>query len=66
MNQGKLFAYAMNENNPQYQQAITRENALYQRRNDLRSEFGRDYTRIIFSEAYRRLKRNTSFLCSRE
>lgn len=59
MNQGKLFAYAMNDKNPQYQQAISRENNLYQRRNDLRSEFGRDYTRIIFSEAYRRLKRKT-------
>ena len=32
---------------------------LYQRSNDLRSEFGRDYTRIIFSQAYRRFKHKT-------
>jgi len=59
MAKGKFLAYAMNENNPQYQQAIIRQEDLYQRRNDLRSDFGRDYTRIIFSEAYRRLKRKT-------
>ena len=51
--------YAMDEHHPQYKKAISREEDLYQRRNDLRSEFGRDYTRIIFSEAYRRLKNKT-------
>jgi len=49
----------MDENHSLYRQAISRQNELYQRRNDLRSEFGRDYTRIIFSQAYRRLKHKT-------
>ena len=47
---------AMNETNPNYSKAISRLEPLYQRSNDLRSEFGRDYTRIIFSQAYRRLR----------
>lgn len=55
----KMSAYAMNENHPDYQQAISRQDDLYYRENDLRTNFGRDYTRIIFSEAYRRLKRKT-------
>lgn len=56
----KLFEdVAMNESNPDYANAIERLEPLYQRSNDLRSEFGRDYTRIIFSQAYRRLKHKT-------
>ena len=56
----KIFEHvAMNENNPDFQKAISRLKPLYQRSNDLRSEFGRDYTRIIFSLAYRRLKHKT-------
>lgn len=50
---------AMNENNPDFKKAITRICPIYKRSNDLRSEFGRDYTRIIFSLAYRRLKHKT-------
>lgn len=50
---------AMNENNPDFKNAITRICPIYKRSNDLRSEFGRDYTRIIFSLAYRRLKHKT-------
>ncbi len=50
---------ALNETHPDYQKAIARLEPLYQRNNDLRSEFGRDYTRIIFSQAYRRLKHKT-------
>ncbi|MCI9094289.1 MAG: HD domain-containing protein [Coprobacillus sp.] len=59
MSNQKFINAAMNENHPQYIMAIHREGDLYQRRNDLRSPFGRDYTRIIFSEAYRRLKHKT-------
>lgn len=55
----KMINVAMNENHPDYLIAIQRQEVLYQRRNDLRSEFGRDYTRIIFSQAYRRLKHKT-------
>lgn len=50
---------AMNENNPDFKNAIKRIYPIYKRSNDLRSEFGRDYTRIIFSLAYRRLKHKT-------
>lgn len=59
MNKQTFQEYAMNEDHPQYIHAIHREDELYQRRNDLRTPFGRDYTRIIFSEAYRRLKHKT-------
>ena len=59
MTNQKFINEAMNENHPQYSIAIHRQEDLYQRRNDLRSQFGRDYTRIIFSEAYRRLKHKT-------
>lgn len=51
--------YALNEKHPDFQKAIARNKPLYQRKNDLRNEFGRDYTRIIFSQAYRRLKHKT-------
>lgn len=61
----KFEQYAMNKNHPQYSLAIQRQDKLYQRRNDLRSDFGRDYTRIIFSQAYRRLKHKTQVFCSR-
>lgn len=59
MKEYKMQQFAMNEKNPDYQKAIQRVEPLYQRRNDLRSDFGRDYTRIIFSQAYRRLKHKT-------
>lgn len=55
----KMSQVKMCEDHPDYQIAITREDKIYHRRNDLRSEFGRDYTRIIFSQAYRRLKHKT-------
>lgn len=59
MRNKKFSSVAMTENHPDYQQAICREEDLYTRRNDLRGDFGRDYTRIIFSQAYRRLKNKT-------
>ena len=42
------------EKNPKWQQCIKRENTLYNRGNDIRSEFERDYTRLLHCEAYRR------------
>lgn len=59
MTRNLFKAEAMDEFNPDYKNAIRRLEPLYQRNNDLRSEFGRDYTRIIFSQAYRRLKHKT-------
>ncbi|MFV0396165.1 MAG: deoxyguanosinetriphosphate triphosphohydrolase family protein [Coprobacillaceae bacterium] len=50
---------AMVEGHPNYEIATTREESLYGRRNDIRSDFGRDYTRIVFSQGYRRMKHKT-------
>lgn len=55
----KMSNMRMDETNPFYSLAISRKNEIYKRRNDLRSDFGRDYTRIIFSQGYRRLKHKT-------
>jgi hypothetical protein len=42
--------------NPNWAQHISREETLYKRPGDLRSEFERDYTRIIHAKGYRRVK----------
>lgn len=54
-----LVDYAANENNAKWKNIIRRKQPLYSRSNDIRSEFERDYTRIIHSTAYRRLKHKT-------
>ena len=54
------------ENNPKWENIIKRENKLYSRNNDIRSEFERDYTRVINSTAYRRLKHKTQVFFSPE
>lgn len=46
--------YAANSNNLKWANMIKREEKLYSRGNDIRSEFERDYTRVIHSNAYRR------------
>jgi len=51
--------YASNENNVDWKNHIEREIPLYQRKNDIRSKYERDYTRILHSLAYRRLKHKT-------
>ena len=50
---------AANINNPKWKQLITRPTELYSRADDVRSPFSRDYTRILHSMAYRRLKHKT-------
>ena len=45
--------------NEKLMQAIHRENSLYYRNNEVRTQFERDYTRILHSLAYRRLKHKT-------
>lgn len=54
-----LSDYAMVEGHPKYKQAIKREHAIYTRAYDIRTPFVRDYTRLIFSQGYRRLKNKT-------
>lgn len=41
------------------EELIRRESSLYKRATDPRSQFARDYTRILHSQAYRRLKHKT-------
>ncbi|MBO6232466.1 MAG: HD domain-containing protein [Clostridia bacterium] len=57
---------AANENNPKWNNMIKREKELYSRNNDIRSEFERDYTRIIHSNAYKRMKHKTQVFFSPE
>ena len=56
----KQFAsVAMSEKHKNWERITQRENELYSRLDDIRSPFARDYTRILHSLAYRRLKHKT-------
>ena len=55
---------AANSNNPNWNNMIKREDILYKRENDIRSDFERDYTRILHCNAYRRLKHKTQVFFS--
>lgn len=61
-----LKSVAANEKNPKWQNMIKREHELYERNNNIRSDFERDYTRIIHCSAYRRLKHKTQVFFSPE
>ena len=62
----KFENYASTPKNSNWEHIITREQPLYERNNDLRDDFQRDYTRIIHSNAYRRLKHKTQVFFSPE
>ena len=55
---------AANEKNPKWETMIKREKELYSRGSDIRSEFERDYTRVIHCSAYRRMKHKTQVFFS--
>lgn len=58
--QEKAFeTVAATEGNPHWEELTARCQNLYEREEDVRSPFGRDYTRILHSLAYRRLKHKT-------
>ena len=62
----KFENYAATPDNPLWKNIIKRETKLYNRNNDIRDEFQRDYTRIIHCNAYRRLKHKTQVFFSPE
>lgn len=61
-----LKEFAATETNQKWNNIINRENDLYSRGNDIRSDFERDYTRIIHSLAFRRMKHKTQVFFSPE
>ena len=61
-----LNNYRAYEENPKWENMISRKKPLYKRDDDLRSEFERDYTRIIHSNSYRRMKHTTQVIFSPE
>ena len=64
--ENKFKEFSANESNPKWENMIKRENIIYKRQNELRSEFERNYTRIIHCNAYRRLKHKTQVFFSPE
>lgn len=59
MSSKKFKLVATTHRNSQWTELTKREKALYSRSDDIRSPFARDYTRILHSMAYRRLKHKT-------
>lgn len=55
----KFARQAMKHTNPGWENAVRRRSELYDRKDDIRSEFARDYTRILHARSYRRLKHKT-------
>ncbi len=56
---GSFQGCAMVDGNSKFKKSIKRFSDLYSNIGEIRTEFGRDYTRILHSTAYRRLKHKT-------
>lgn len=54
-----FIEYGMFDSNPKYKEAASRLEDLYRKDEDIRHPFERDYHRILYSNAYRRLKHKT-------
>ncbi|MEG1331727.1 MAG: HD domain-containing protein [Eubacterium sp.] len=61
---GRFSAIGTFKTSEKWAMAITRESALYTKEGDIRTPFGRDFTRILHSTAYRRLKHKTQVFFS--
>jgi dGTPase len=59
MTKNSFFEVSAREGNPNYEKLIQRENPMFQSDSELRTPFERDYTRILHSTAFRRLKHKT-------
>lgn len=59
-----LEKYSASPENPKWESIIERTDELYRQDGDMRSPFLRDYTRIIHSSAYRRLRNKTQVFFS--
>lgn len=59
LNENNFKDVAATKDNPNWSILTARENMLYGREDEVRSPFARDYTRILHSMAYRRLKHKT-------
>ena len=63
-NRNSFSKHCANSENSKWESIIKRENELYSRENDIRSEFERDYNRVINTTGYRRMKHKTQVFFS--